>query len=386
MSRFSPDTWLDAASLPLAMIQFRANVYIETIAPDVRPLVSLIAIFISIGFLLVKGRNVGNQVGAVNRRAACLLMMVNILMLSGWIFSSANGRYGLFVFFIASLSILGALLCTPFRLSTIGGILFVVLLVQATFLATSNVEDGWLSSVSYRWREAHADKLPESQNKKWKDASVGKQVTVIIPHTNSGMSILYPIFGPDVTYIGGRTISNLGPESERYKRAKEKIRRSDRIFIALLLPEEIPKSIQYQFLSPVEVLLLRRFGVSPIDETCEVLAARMGGRMLICEGQQVNIEWEIPNLPSKLVDFYEKLERKCPAIFGDPSVMFTDGAGGLNLMVGDGKYELLFRKNGDLFVRHRTQLNMRKLFVGKDIRRLDEMTCIKLIGGGGQYW
>jgi len=101
MNRFLPDTWLDLLMRPFDMAAPEANVYVETVAPDVR-LAIVLLLALALGALWLWRRRASSNT-PVNAPVVWLTVLLLVSMVP-WFITTGNGRY-----FIAWLVLLGPL-------------------------------------------------------------------------------------------------------------------------------------------------------------------------------------------------------------------------------------------------------------------------------------
>ncbi|HTH78161.1 MAG TPA: hypothetical protein VL593_04220, partial [Ramlibacter sp.] len=101
MNRFLPDTWLDLLMRPFDMAAPEANVYVETVAPDVR-LAIVLLLALALGALWLWRRRASSTT-PVNAPVVWLTVLLLVSMVP-WFITTGNGRY-----FVAWLVLLGPL-------------------------------------------------------------------------------------------------------------------------------------------------------------------------------------------------------------------------------------------------------------------------------------
>lgn len=400
MSRFSPDTWLDAVQLPFAMVQFGGNVYVEPIAPDFRPaaFIILAAIAIKASFFGKRKKdtkNISLIFGGVHRpRAAWALIGASALALVLWIASSANGRYGLLAITLSPLAAIAALLIGTNSKRLRITVLLVIGMVQGLFLATADPDDTWSKLTTYKWdKEIHADLLPMPMISPWRDEANEKSVLVVTSQTLTGMSTLYQVFGPKAHYMNLSYISQFSHDSVERQHAKNLIDSSDIIYWSNAVEAKKFKRNEIQnipgFFINAKASKIKKFGlVVPDDAKCQMLPERMGAQLQICTVKKdIASYFESKlSLPDQQLKYIKYLSEKCPSIFGELSPVIGDDAGGVLVNTHDGKYFIEILQDMSIYIRHRGDIDHRLISTGDQIEYVRKASCKEIVRPGAQYW
>ncbi|GEM_PF-5810220 len=397
MSRFSPDTWLDAIQLPFAMIQFKGSVYAEPIAPDIRPAAFIIlATAASIATLARMWRQdttAPPECIQPNRRAAWALIAGTLVALMSWIMTSGNGRYGLTALTLSPMAALGALLLVTHSRRARLAVLTIIIFVQSIFLMTADPDDTWSKLTRYEWKEKNADTLPAEFIKPWRNLAKSNSVLVVTTKSLTGMSILYPVFGEGARYMNLAYLEQYSLSSPEHKRALELSNSAESIYLSRSIVADPTQRKGINFIpSPIslkENMRLKRFGLSVDDSTsCTLLPERMGAQLQICRLSKVmpeNIDL-VTLIPQQPLHILNALGGKCPGILDDARLPLVDDVGGILTSVHDGKYFLEITVNLDVFIRHRGETEHRLLMSGEQTKHLESYTCSDLMEVGQQYW
>lgn len=384
MSRFSPDTWIDALLLPIAMVQFRGNVYVESIAPDIRPVAAIVLIILVV-ILRVSGlRKFDNKV--VNTRALLTILVSSVVAFFLWILTSANGRYGFFALFLTSI-LLTALMVVMFRTVANAVVALIsVFLIQLLFLNTVDIGEGWLTMTNYRWQEKYADKYKDEELLSLRQKISGHSVAVVLPRINSGMSTLQPIFGDSVSYINIKFLENATPDSKA--KAKDRIANADLVYLAMIQMERFELNEAINHLVEADHELLKEFGLIANTNGCELYSSRMGFKQFVCALEKKEFPLEIisNNTNPERIRILSLLQKRCPDVFGASVNGARSVKDELIYSANDNKYFVLISKDMDVWVRHRSKLNFRKILTREKLGRIPSMTCGEIIDFGLQYW
>ena len=397
MSRFSPDTWLDAIQLPLAMAQFKGNVYVEPIAPDLRPaaFICLLVAACLVTAVRYRLKNFKPEKAPIefSRRTAWALMTATAISLCTWIFSSGNGRYGLVAITLTPLGALAALLVTTSSIRMYLLVLGLLTSVQAIFLITADPDDTWSKLTLYRWTEKHADSLPPDKYAPWRAIADKNSTLIVTTRMLTGMSSLYQVFGPNAKYMGLGYIDIFSENSSEYQRALQLVQRAEKVYLSYARQEN-PDKKDGALMGSKNTLLgdrqrLRKFGLAIDDqERCVLLPSRMGAQLQICLLIKVAPEnfYSAHPLPREPMRVLHALGVKCPGILDQARPPISDNAGGIATHVHDGKYFVEILANLDIYVRHRSETEHRMMLAGKNINNLDYYSCDALMDSGKQYW
>ena len=277
------------------MLQFRGNVYVEPIAPDARPVafavVFILACAVTLGRMWRSSRH-GRPEQPVSvqhpgRRAAWALSVATFVAMCAWIWTSANGRYGLLALTLSPLAAWAALRLVVASPQVLVRVLAVLISVQGLFLLTADPDDTWSRLTLYRWNEPYADRLAPGEVEPWKAAANGRNVLVVTTATLTGMSTLYPVFGPQAHYMGLAYLDGHYSDSPERARANQLIDTADEVFWSgAVAAEDTKKNVLTNIPSPIKSgdrKILSRFGLaSEPDTRCSLLPARLGGRIQIC--------------------------------------------------------------------------------------------------------
>lgn len=399
MSRYLPDTWLDAVQLPFAMVQFAGNVYVEPIAPDLRPAAFELLSIVALALLLVRLvynalSNKQNCLSAIEMpRAGYALVTAALLALAAWIISSANGRYGLLPITLSPLAVITLLIFITRSKSIQLLVISVLLAGQAVFLLSADPDDTWSKLTRYRWDESYADRLPANVIAPWRHVAETEFVLVVTNQTLTGMSTLYQVFGPKAHYMSLAYLDRFPHDSPERIRANQLIKAADQVYLSRAVTstdttENRGNSLEIK--NPVNELTglsMKRFGLAPDNSACMRLPERMGTHLQICQLTKTSVETERPEerLPKKPLAALSKLALVCPKIFKDMRVPINDEIGGITTSVQDGKYYLIIDGNLDFYMRHRGD-HEDKLVIRGDEGRFDITACSAIINAGKQYW
>ena len=426
MSRFSPNSLLDAVTFPFAMVQYRANVYVEAIAPDVRPATFLLLLMclIVVASLRRFRKRADGQARSIdglrteggttaNRRMAVAVVVATGLALVLWIASSANGRYGLLPITLCAPAIVAcAVLLLQSRRAQIV-LVGVALAAQTLFLVTGNPDHTWTQLTPDIWSEPNA--LGYQRNAtNVESIESEKDVVVISPRSQTAMSAAWQLFGPRPTYINAAyLVDNYPYGSDPMRRALDAVKKARVIYSVFASPAvvnpltknagevgnssaQLGKSSRISFGDRAR---LRVLGAA-LDESkgCVIMPPRLGAHLVVCSllptaPSRVALT-DLPAYPLALAD---RLARACPRLFGEMMNPGTDGDGGIELPVHDGKYYLVVTKAGKIYAKPRNDWNYRLVV---DAKGIDESAgsfkavrdadlrrhCVRFAPPGTQYF
>lgn len=395
MSRFSPNTWIDAIQLPFAMAQFKGNIYIEPIAPDIRPAAFLTILSIAIIALAIKPAKIKNSDTNTisDQRPSYAIITASLVSLTAWIISSGNGRYGITAIGLCSFAILASLLLITSSRKIILTILLAICGIQIIFLSTADPDDTWSRLTLYRWNEAHADRPKDPATESWRHMSDIDPVLVVTTKTLTGMSILYGTFGPKARYMSLGFIDDLEQESPEREKAAKLIQHTKRIYYADTRPIDLNKKDiilqQNGALKDYDRKKLSRFGLSQTsDNKYVLLPQRMGARLLLCNLTRGPIlpDDRTNELPEQPYVVLKSLIEKCPKILEEPRPVFANNAGGVLTSFGDGKYFIEVMNDLDVYLRRLSDVEHHLILNGELAKNLSNVNCSDIVKPGSQYW
>lgn len=400
MSRYSPDSWIDAVQLPLAMARFQFNLYTERMAPDIRPALC-IALALMLAVLMALRRfglrkctgSSGPPDGAPpNLRALYATLVCAALVFALWIATSANGRYGVVALILTAPAILALLLLVTHSHGARLGVLLAAVGLQCLFVDTSNPGYSWNALPGPRWTGSYVDRYPDAMIHEWKDETRNHRVLVVTTKPQTAMSLLYNIFGPKAHYMALAYINwNELPSSPEVQRAIEEIQWADVIYWSdeFSSDKESEDKVLDVKLSPsvTSHFILERFGILAADNlNCHLFPIKMNARVRVCRLQN---EKTTPKNgtkpPSSAYKLLLRLSKKCPSVFGDHRVK-DPSQEEISVLLNDMKYAALITPGLDVYLRHITKVNYTKILSGNQTENLNHMTCDDLLKYGHQYW
>lgn len=321
MDRFTPDVFLEWLLRPFLMADPSAFMYVEFMAPDLRPALLIVMLFVGAVFGSLRGRLTAES---------WRLLMAFWLIFYLWTYVIGNGRY-----FLSALLLLGPLIMLawrslpgtkPFRWATlvlIGGL-------QAAALASSYKPDVWGRA---DWVSGPGIDIEEN--------ALRHRPAVFIMASVNAYSVLVPRFHPDARWaqlIGQREIS---PVADEYASVVKLL--SSELPKMLVIP--IPGGWSDKHNQPdieLRKLLgqsLSTYGLALTGEPCTVLRSTLprvsGGTAMTSEVSTVPKEPERgfwfcplsyseadriaaiakPPQASQWSDVFEAIEQRCPRFF-----------------------------------------------------------------------
>ena len=155
MSRFRPDGWAELLGRTFALADFQGGLYVEVIAPDLRPgalaVLFIVGVFASLCRRSRAGARQVNPVVGINR----VLISAALAWLASWacwLAVSGNGRYALPLLVLVG-PLLGAMLWRmPLRADWRWLLLCLVIAGQGMLLNSASPSQSW-SMLRHRWTE-----------------------------------------------------------------------------------------------------------------------------------------------------------------------------------------------------------------------------------------
>lgn len=127
MIRFMPDSWVDVLMRPLDMVSPESAIYVEFMAPDLRP-AAVVALSLAVGTTALLRR------GASLTRPLAWLLVTAAVAYAAWMATSGNGRYFMPFLILAGPLCAGLVLALPatraFRIT----LLLILVIVQGYLL------------------------------------------------------------------------------------------------------------------------------------------------------------------------------------------------------------------------------------------------------------
>lgn len=255
--RFTPHTLGDALLLPFRMLELRSWIYIESVAPDLR-----FAFLTAVVFAALIVQVVRRFRGILSEKAQAAphaLAAFTIVAFGFWVFSSANGRYGIAVSIICGPA-LAALTATSIKNSK------VVLIALTSLLALQlfHVDKG-----DRRWSV-------EKWTREWFDLEIPQHLTeqafLYISVGGNTNSYVLPFLAPDSVFmnpVGLVSFEVDGPGGQRVKTLLERYKGRIRV-IALDPAMEITESSFQAWVRSADTMIAR-LGYAVDPSNCEVI-------------------------------------------------------------------------------------------------------------------
>lgn len=257
--RFIPDGPLDYLLLPFRMMQLRAWIYIENVAPDLRFAAALCG---SAGVIIaVLLQRFSKSSRTIRASARGILFLVTFLATYAlWLATSGNGRYGLVV----------SLLCGP-ALVIIADLLFarrqIAICVLAALICLQSVH---LSNGQIRW-------ISGKWTRSWYEVSIPqrlrKQPFLYVSVGGNANSYLFPFLAPGSAFtnpIGQVSIDLEGPGGARLQQLLK--RHGERIRVIALTPDT-DNTNGFPLWTANVGALIGRLGYAIDSSDCETITA-----------------------------------------------------------------------------------------------------------------
>lgn len=402
MSRFLPDSLLDAFQLPLAMVQFKSNVYIEAIAPESRAAALIILLLVFALRMLPRFTTRFGHSATINSArtiptnttAGKAVMASTLTIFVAWIATSANGRYGL----------VALTLLAPAILVMICGILkehhrrLIALLaifgMQLLLVGPSNPGNAWGELSHERWSQPHADKYSSDEVLRWRNIAQSKPTLVVSTQSLTGMSLVYQIFGPAAKYMALSYLDNETGETRNIIRARTLASEAAAIYLTRALPPNIEEKLPKQAtgvgneILPAEMRILAKFGLNaPQSMSCTFMSARMNALIQICSllRKEEIISPPEPTFQNGAEVLMKRLGEKCPRSFGK-YYNFRQNSSESAFTTQDAKYYITITSDNEVYLRHRTEIQYRKVISHQQAVNIDALSCDDILQFGSQYW
>lgn len=260
--RFLPNDLLDAAALPFHMMAVRSWIYLESVAPDLRFAAVVLGAIATTFFWFKqgKGNNVASTLNEPRKQFALLVFFFAALML--WIFTSSNGRYGIFVSILCGPTL--ALQATNICRRKEAAITALVVLIGLQF---AHVRNGQLRWVGEAWTSS------------WYEISVPKQLresaNLYLSLGGNSNSYIAPFLSQQSAFanpIGQLSIDSDGPGYSRLQALLEKYNGRVRVLAKASAPtNEDQDTIAYWGRRVDDALA--RFGFAVDMNDCMVISA-----------------------------------------------------------------------------------------------------------------
>lgn len=364
-SRFVPQTLLDALVLPFRMVEHRSWIYVEVVAPDLRPglLVVLAAVaVISMAWRRWSSGDVASAAPALpwDLHALRRLYVFFIVSTLGWMVTSSNGRYATpLVLLLAPLIYTTAASLLGVRRA--GLLCLLVLPVQVLLIASVDSPRWSPSDWSSRWLPAE---VPE-------ELKTSPQLYVsITPSSQSYVAAYVHPASVFVNAIGLSSIPTGGPGWKRFVTLRDHYVGRTRILI-VVRPELRPFADEVDSVNAV----IDRLGLGINSARCHAMTfnrpetgalPHWWGRrgvpalsthtVLACDALPVPPSSILKAQRAQAAEVLDAFERKCPGVFA-PNQAQVEGDG-RSWLRRYGKFDLFFNidmESGAIYYRMERQ-------------------------------
>ncbi|MCC9596679.1 MULTISPECIES: glycosyltransferase 87 family protein [unclassified Rubrivivax] len=352
LHRFVPQTLEQLLTLPVAMLQHSSYVYVEQVAPDLRPAVLLVLASAAVVLHAVR-RTRGVPLALATRQPAPTAPLVAFVVVSTavWVLTSTNGRYAvpLLLLLAPLIYVAGAALFGERRAAMLCLVLWVLQMVQ--IVDTGNP----------RWS-------PRDWAPRWLSAQVPERLQrephLFVSISSSSESYVAAHVHPDSVFvnpIGLLSIPNDGPGWSRYTALRDRF--AARTTIIFPVPADIPEEKTRLRLARLQGAV-DRLGLTFEPSRCEALrfgqadgaipylwrgptgqpGVSLDRQVFACDATRLATpsaeQAAAREQASRIMD---ALERKCPAVFS-PNGVQVEGSGDIWTRLY-GKYDLFVNVN-----------------------------------------
>lgn len=383
MSRFQPDGWLEWLARTAEMVDVAAGVYVETIAPDLRPFI------LCLGMIML----VITSTRRIMRGLLCKKLPINKIptstriywvCVSGWVLSwgawlaiSGNGRYALPLLVVAGPLLVVTILRLPLRQDWKWLILVAVMTLQGILLNSASPSQAWATMKS-RW-ENNGPPRSRVEILQSFDPDViltTESQTMSALLVNAGIAKLAHLISLDF-------VDAMGKSSLEQQSAISVITLAERpVLLESYNLDNIGREEAHRLLwRSRSSVILRRYGLTIVESSCIRALASINVMQVVCGLAKTQPQNDADLVPAKKAqDILSQLEEKCGSSLSPLGAMYVQPDGGIIRVYRESRYLVLATADGSLYVRWRQDINFRVRWEGlRDRRPWESLRCSDII-------
>jgi Glycosyltransferase family 87 len=365
--RFVPQTMVDALRLPFFMIEHRSYIYVEGVAPDLRPALLVVLTLLAAALASLRrwrGVIVGAHAGRPSWDARARRGMLTFFAVStfAWLLTSGNGRYATpLLLLLAPLIFTTAAAALGPRQASM--LCLAVLPLQLLLLVDAGNPRWAPHDWAPRWMPAEVPQALQSAPALYVSTSTSSE-SYVAAHVHPDSVFVNP--------IGLSSIPNDGPGWDRFVALRDRFVGRTKVLFAL--PAKSEPEVKAKRIATMNAAV-DRLGLAIDPAACAVLTfnrpseaslrylwarrddvAQERREIAACDASPVRPSADLAQRRAAAAAILDAFERKCPAIFS-PNGMQLEGTGNVWSRLY-GKFDLVFFVDfqaGDIVYRQERQ-------------------------------
>ena len=386
MSRFRPDGLGELLARTFEMADMRGGVYVETIAPDLRP--AALAIALAIGLLCwassrlrTPGADLQHQHGRDRVLVASLVAWLAAWV--AWLGVSGHGRYALALLVLMGPLLGASLWRLPIRHDWRWLILCIVAAAQLVLLYSASPSNAW-SMLRHRWTGfepfASRDRLLAPLAPDLIISTQSQTMTALIANTATAQP---------ARWLSLDFAEAMGPQSVEGRAALRAIAEAKKPILLdsyntdFLDPMDVPKLLWRQRSQD----LLGRYGLAVDATTCRRELSPLNVMQVACR-----LNRTAPTNPVRLLaapeaeNSMKRLIELCGTSLWPHGARAVERDGSLVQVFRETRYVIRAAPNGALYVRGRQDLNFQLGWGGPLVSAWKDITCDRIIRREVEKW
>ena len=387
MSRFRPDGWRELLGRTFEMADFRGGVYVETIAPDLRPAVLVVAAATAMLLWVLRRRHFGSrhisgcersgEAGYGSCRVVVAALLAWLVSWGAWLYVSGNGRYALVLLVLVG-PLAGAVMWRlPIRNDWRWLALTIVCGAQGVLINSASPSQAW-SMMRERWTSTHPfASLQELLEPLAPDLIIATQSqTMAALLVNTPAAKAAHILSLDfAASAGGHSQENL-MAVRAMAQAKRPV-----LFEAYVL-DFVDKSDEPRlYWRSTSQQLLARYGLTVDKASCRKAKSPLNTLLVACGLKRTPSTVTEALKPAPLAEAsMKRLIELCGGSLWPVGASYVQPDGGLVQVFREARYIVRATIDGSLYVRWRQDVNFRQRWAGgRDPRKWSDIECDAII-------
>lgn len=383
MSRFRPDGFYELLTRTFEILEFQAGVYVEIIAPDLRP--AALVLLISLCLLWITWAQRKDKDSIISSHIKNQRLLISILLgwsvsWISWLLVSGNGRYAIPMLIFSGPFFSLLLWRLPIRKDWFWLVLTVIFGAQGMLLNSSSPSQGW-SMLKTRW--AAPDPFPSIQSL----LSPFEPDVIITPQSQTMMALMVntPI-AKNSQFVALDFAQAMGNYSPEHSKAMKTINQSQRPILldSFSLDFALNKNIIYNIWQRRYENLLNQYGLSIDESSCRNKISPLNVMQIACKLTHTKIKSTLVINPAPQAKYsMERLIRLCGNSLWPLGAKHVLQDGSLVQIFRESRYTFIATIDGSLYVRRRQDINFELRWLGhNDTRPWESIQCNQIINGG----
>lgn len=378
MSRFRPDDAIELLTRSFEMADFRPGVYVEKIAPDLRPAILIILLLIfsaiyAVRKIRTKRLSKTNSDTHKNHKVIFSCILGWLIAWLGWLSISGNGRYAMPLLIIIG-PLIGALLFNLKIRNDWRWLLFILLLAgQGILLQSSSPSKAW-SMLQTNWNQPYP--LPSRDNL----LNDLRPDLIITPQSQTMTALLVNTsIAKNARILSLDFANSMSENSIENKTAINAITESKRPVLIDSFSIHADESSNMRNKRWGE--LLAKYSLGMDEGNCRQEVSPLGVMQVACALSRKDAEIFEGHTPSPAAQLsMERLTELCSNLLWPYGVRQIFPNGEIIHVFREGRYIVFFEVNGNISVRARQDLNFKLRWNGiNDARPWESIRCSDII-------